>query len=109
MMLSAVGSYKAYEFTDSVQFCGQTCHTVMHPQFTAHQLSAHARVACVECHVGSGASWYVKSKVSGTRQVFAAAFNTFPRPIPTPVHNLRPAQDTCEQCHWPKKFYGAPA
>jgi hypothetical protein len=78
----------------------------MHPQFTAHQLSAHARVSCVECHVGSGASWYVKSKVSGTRQVFAAAFNTFPRPIPTPIHNLRPAQDTCEQCHWPKKFYG---
>jgi hypothetical protein len=49
----------------------------------------------------------VKSKLSGARQVFAAAFNTFPRPIPTPVHNLRPAQDTCEQCHWPRKFYGA--
>ncbi len=107
VLISSVGSYKAYEFTDSVQFCGQTCHNVMHPQYTAHQLSAHARVTCVECHVGSGASWYVKSKISGTRQVFAAAFNTFPRPIPTPVHNLRPAQDTCEQCHWPKKFYGA--
>jgi nitrate/TMAO reductase-like tetraheme cytochrome c subunit len=107
VMLSAIGSYKAYEFTDSVQFCGQTCHTVMHPEFTAYQLSPHARVSCVECHVGSGASWYVKSKLSGARQVFAAAFNTFPRPIPTPVHNLRPAQDTCEQCHWPKKFYGA--
>jgi len=79
----------------------------MHPQYTAHQLSAHARVTCAECHVGSGASWYVKSKFSGARQVFATAFNTFPRPIPTPVHNLRPAQDTCEQCHWPKKFYGA--
>ena len=107
VVVSGVGSYKAYEFTDSVQFCGQTCHNVMHPQFTAHQLSAHARVTCVECHVGSGASWYVKSKISGSRQVFAAAFNTFPRPIPTPVHNLRPAQDTCEQCHWPRKFYGA--
>jgi nitrate/TMAO reductase-like tetraheme cytochrome c subunit len=106
-MVSSVGSYKAYEYTDSVQFCGQTCHTVMHPQYTAHQLSAHARVTCAECHVGSGASWYVKSKFSGARQVFAAAFNTFPRPIPTPIHNLRPAQDTCEQCHWPKKFYGA--
>jgi hypothetical protein len=107
LMLSSVGSYKAYEFTDSVQFCGQTCHTVMHPEFTAHQLSPHARVACVDCHVGSGAGWYVKSKLSGARQLFAAAFNTFPRPIPTPVHNLRPAQDTCEQCHWPKKFYAA--
>jgi nitrate/TMAO reductase-like tetraheme cytochrome c subunit len=104
--VSAAGSYKAYEYTDSVQFCGQLCHTVMNPEFTAYQLSPHARVACVDCHVGSGATWYVKSKLSGARQVFAATFNTFPRPIPTPVHNLRPAQDTCEQCHWPKKFYG---
>ena len=107
VLLSGAGSYKAYEFTDSVQFCGQTCHTVMNPEFTAYQLSPHARVGCVECHVGAGATWYVKSKLSGTRQVFAATFNTFPRPIPTPVHDLRPAQETCEECHWPKKFYGA--
>jgi len=105
--LSVVGSYKAYEFTDSVQFCGQLCHSVMAPEFTAYQLSPHARVACVDCHVGAGATWYVKSKLSGARQVFATAFNTYPRPIPTPVHNLRPAAQTCEQCHWPKNFYGA--
>jgi nitrate/TMAO reductase-like tetraheme cytochrome c subunit len=105
--ISAAGSYKAYEFTDSVRFCGLTCHTVMHPEYTAYQYSPHARVTCVDCHVGSGASWYVKSKISGTRQVFAAIFNTYPRPIPTPVQNLRPAQDTCEHCHWPEKFYGA--
>jgi nitrate/TMAO reductase-like tetraheme cytochrome c subunit len=107
VMLSSVGSYKAYEYTESVQFCGQTCHNVMHPEYTAYQLSPHARVSCSECHVGAGASWYVKSKLSGARQVFAAAFNSFPRPIPTPIRNLRPAQDTCEQCHWPRKFYGA--
>jgi nitrate/TMAO reductase-like tetraheme cytochrome c subunit len=106
VIVSAAGSYKAYEFSESVAFCGQLCHTVMSPEFTAYQLSPHARVACVDCHVGQGATWFVKSKLSGSRQVFAATFNTFPRPIPTPVHNLRPAQDTCEQCHWPKKFYG---
>lgn len=105
--LSAIGSYKAYEFTDSVQFCGELCHSVMNPEFVAYQQSSHARVACVECHVGAGATWYVKSKLSGARQVFATAFNSYPRPIPTPVHDLRPAQDTCEGCHWPKKFYGA--
>lgn len=105
--LSVVGSYRAYEFTDSVQFCGQLCHSVMAPEFTAYQLSPHARVACVDCHVGAGATWYVKSKLSGARQVFATVFKTYPRPIPTPVHNLRPAAQTCEQCHWPKKFYGA--
>jgi len=107
IMMSVVGSYRAYEFTDSVQFCGQLCHSVMNPEFTAYQLSPHARVACVECHVGAGATWYVKSKLSGARQVFATAFKTYPRPIPTPVHNLRPAQETCEECHWPRKFYGA--
>jgi len=107
VLMSVVGSYRAYEYTDSVQFCGQLCHTVMNPEFTAYQLSPHARVACVECHVGSGATWYVKSKLSGARQVFATVLNTYPRPIPTPVHDLRPAAQTCEQCHWPKKFYGA--
>ena len=106
-LISSVGSYKAYEFTDSVDFCGQLCHTVMHPEFTAYEASPHARVACVECHVGSGASWYVKSKLSGIRQVYYTAMGTYPRPIPTPVHNLRPAAETCEQCHWPKKFWGA--
>ena len=106
-LISAVGSYKAYEFTDSVQFCGKLCHSVMNPEFVAYSASPHARVACVECHVGSGASWYVKSKMSGARQVYYTAMGTFPRPIPTPVHNLRPAPDTCEQCHWPKKFWGA--
>jgi len=106
IVVSSAGSYKAYEYTDSVKFCGLTCHGVMHPEYTAYQLSSHARVACVECHVGSGATWYVKSKISGIRQVFATALNTYPRPIPTPVHNLRPAQETCEECHWPRKFYG---
>jgi len=106
VMLTAVGSYKAYQFTDSVQFCGQLCHTVMNPEYQAYSQSPHARVACVDCHVGAGAGWYVRSKLSGARQVYAAAFNTFPRPIPTPVANLRPAQETCEQCHWPRRFVG---
>jgi len=106
-LISSVGSYKAYEFTDSVDFCGQLCHTVMHPEFTAYEASPHARVDCVDCHVGSGASWYVKSKLSGIRQVYYTARGTYPRPIPSPVANLRPAAQTCEQCHWPKKFWGA--
>jgi hypothetical protein len=104
--LSAVGSYQAYHFTESVTFCGTTCHTVMEPEHTAYLQSPHARVACTECHVGYGASWYAKSKLSGSYQVYAALFNKYPRPIPTPIHNLRPARETCEQCHWPEKTYG---
>ena len=89
---------------DSVTFCGETCHTVMQPEYTAYQNSPHSRVECVKCHIGPGAGWFVKSKLSGVGQVFAVTFNTYPRPIPTPVHNLRPARETCEACHWPQKY-----
>jgi c(7)-type cytochrome triheme protein len=104
--LSAVGGYQAYHFTDSVQFCGQACHSVMNPEFTAYQDSPHARVPCASCHIGPGAEWFVRSKLSGTYQIYSVLFEKYPRPIPTPIHNLRPAQQTCEQCHWPAKFWG---
>jgi ABC-type nickel/cobalt efflux system permease component RcnA len=105
LMLSAFGSYQAYEHTDSDQFCGTTCHTVMAPEYTAYQNSPHARVGCVKCHIGPGAGWFVRSKLSGAYQVYATLFNKYPKPIPTPIENLRPAQETCEQCHWPKHFF----
>jgi len=104
---TAVGSYQAYHYTETVEFCGEVCHTIMEPEYVAYQQSPHARVTCAECHVGRGASWYVKSKLSGAYQVYAAVANVYPKPIPTPVENLRPARETCEQCHWPDKFYGS--
>jgi nitrate/TMAO reductase-like tetraheme cytochrome c subunit len=102
----AVGTYKGVEYMESVEFCGTTCHTVMQPEYTAHQRSPHSRVACADCHIGAGADWFVKSKLSGSWQLIAVTFNLYPTPIGTPVHNLRPARDTCEQCHWPTKFVG---
>jgi len=97
-------TYSAINYMDGVTFCGQTCHTVMQPEFTAYQSSPHSRVECVKCHIGPGAGWFVKSKLSGVGQVVAVTFHTYPTPIPTPVHNLRPARETCEQCHWPQKY-----
>lgn len=105
LFLSGIGSYEAFHYTESVEFCGKMCHKVMKPEYVAYQKSPHANVSCVECHVGPGADWYVKSKLSGVRQVFAVLKNDYPRPIPTPIHALRPAQVTCEQCHWPEQFY----
>jgi hypothetical protein len=98
--------YRAYEATDSVAFCGDTCHEVMLPQAVTYRNSPHARVPCVECHIGPGASFWVKSKFDGIRQVIAVVRNSYDKPIQTPVHNLRPAQETCERCHWPRQFYG---
>lgn len=105
--LSGVGSYRAYHFTESVEFCGKTCHSVMKPEHTAYGESPHANVRCTECHIGPGAGWLVKSKLNGLYQVYSTMFNKYSRPIETPVHNLRPAQETCYECHWPAKFFGA--
>jgi hypothetical protein len=99
-------AYEGYHFTDSSYFCGVVCHEVMDPEYTAYQRSPHAKVACVSCHIGPGANWYVQAKLSGLRQVKAVIDGEFSRPIPAPVKHLRPARDTCESCHWPDKFHG---
>jgi nitrate/TMAO reductase-like tetraheme cytochrome c subunit len=104
---SAFGSYRAYEYTESVEFCGEACHSVMKPEFVAFKATSHAKIRCVDCHVGHGAESYARSKLSGARQLFSLATNSYSKPIETPVHNMRPANETCEQCHWPSKFHGA--
>ncbi len=106
LFLTALGSYRTYHFTESNLFCGEVCHTVMEPEYVTYQKSPHARVACVDCHIGEGAKWYVKAKIDGLYQVYATLANIYPRPIPTPITSLRPAQDTCEKCHWPQVFTG---
>ena len=105
VILGVIG-YEGYHFTDSPYFCGMVCHEVMAPEYTVYQRSAHAKVACVECHIGPGAEWFVQAKISGLRQVAAVMTGSFSRPIPAPVTHLRPARDTCEHCHWPEKFHG---
>jgi hypothetical protein len=106
LTLTSLGSYRAFQETESPGFCGALCHPVMTPEYTTYKFSPHARVRCTECHIGPGASWFVRSKLSGLYQVYATVTNKFPRPIPVPVQNLRPAPETCEQCHWPEKFFG---
>lgn len=106
LIIGSQFTYRAVTYMDSVSFCGKACHKVMDPEYTAYSHSPHARVACTECHIGAGASWFVKSKISGVGQVIAVALNNYPRPIPSPVQALRPARETCEQCHWPERFAG---
>ena len=105
--LISVVAYKGITYSNSTRFCGEVCHSVMEPEYQAYLRSPHARVPCAECHIGAGADWFAKSKLSGLRQVWATMLGNFSRPIPTPVHNLRPARETCEECHWPAKFHGS--
>ena len=106
VLIFTYASYKGVAYMDSTAFCGQTYHSVMAPEFSVYQNSPHARVECVYCHIGPGAGWFVRSKLSGLRQVYAVTFKTYSTPIPTPVKYLRPARDTCERCHWPQRFSG---
>ncbi len=102
----SVAAFQGIHYMDSPRFCGTACHTAMRPEYTAYLLSPHARVACVDCHVGEGAKSAVQAKLAGLRQVWGVIRNNYQRPIPTPIHNLRPARETCEKCHWPEKFHG---
>jgi hypothetical protein len=106
VLIVSLAAYRGVEYMDSTQFCGQICHTVMEPEYVAHREGPHARVTCVECHVGSGAQSYLYYKLNGARQLVNLVRNTYPRPVPSPVFNLRPARATCEMCHWPEKFHG---
>jgi nitrate/TMAO reductase-like tetraheme cytochrome c subunit len=105
LLVVATASYRGAAYMDSPQFCGQSCH-VMHPEYTAYKISAHSHVACVECHIGSGAQAYFSAKVNGTKQLIEVSLNRYPTPIPSPVTSLRPARVICEGCHTPARFVG---
>jgi hypothetical protein len=116
LLVVSMASYRGAAYMDSPQFCGQSCH-VMHPEFTAYKIAAHSHVACVDCHIGSGAQAYLSAKVNGTKQLIEVSLHPlapiaprfvpdYPTPIPSPVQNLRPARVICEGCHTPARFVG---
>lgn len=105
VVLGVVG-YRGIEYTDSTEFCGEVCHEVMRPEYVSHARSPHSQISCAHCHIGPGADWFVRSKLSGARQVLAVMTDSYSRPIETPVENLRPARDVCEVCHRPEMFHG---
>ena len=106
VVVIAGATYKGIHYMETTEFCGLACHSVMEPEHTAHSRSPHSRVSCAGCHIGPGADWFVKSKLDGAWQLVSVTFDLYQRPIPTPLHDLRPARETCEQCHWPTKHIG---
>jgi hypothetical protein len=100
-------SQHAVDYSESQEFCGQACHQVMGPHFTAHQSSLHSRVNCVECHVEPGAQGFLKAKLHGTNQLRLAMTNRYLRPLRSHSDVARPnVYTSCEQCHWPDRFIG---
>ena len=78
VVVGTQATYRAVEHMETVQFCGQSCH-VMTPEFRSHAVSPHARVTCVECHVGEGARGWVASSPSTSGRRAAAARSRSPR------------------------------
>ncbi len=107
IVIGTQGTYRAVQYMETPQFCGQTCH-VMKPYFAAHSSSAHASVECAECHVTPGATGWLKSKMGGTRQFIDVVLNNVHLPIESAVasNRLVPSRVTCEQCHWRQEFEG---
>jgi hypothetical protein len=54
VLFLGIGGARMLHFMDEPVFCGTACHDVMHPGVGDLQSSPHARVKCVECHVGKG-------------------------------------------------------
>ena len=106
LLVLGIGGTRMLQFMDEPRFCGTACHSVMGPEWAAYKDSSHANVKCVACHVGEGAGALMDSKISGMRQLASLTLDRYQRPIPTPVHTLRPTHETCEKCHWPDKEHG---
>ncbi len=97
-----VGSVEGWSYTNSPEFCGTTCHT-MPPEYSAYQRSPHARVRCVECHIGRDVlTTQVSRKAGDLRHVIVTLTRDYEFPIY--AHEMRPARDSCERCHFPEKF-----
>ncbi|HLF36323.1 MAG TPA: NapC/NirT family cytochrome c, partial [Anaerolineales bacterium] len=97
-----VSGVYVWDYTNSPQFCGTACHT-MPPEYTAYLVSPHARIDCVECHIGRGfVATRVTRKAGDVRHIIAQAFKHYEFPIQ--ARDLRPARETCERCHFPAKF-----
>jgi hypothetical protein len=107
LVIFLLAGYGSLHWMESPSFCGQVCHTPMHPQFTAWQNAVHARVPCASCHIGEGAAGFVHAKLSGVRQLVHVATDSVPKPIPPGAEMPPGAQArTCVTCHQPGHIVG---
>jgi len=98
--------YGGVHYMSSTTFCGTACHSVMGPEYDVYQSYSHAKIGCVACHVGPGATAYIAAKLNGAKQLVETVLDDYSRPIPTPVHNLPPVVEMCGKCHDPRRYLG---
>jgi nitrate/TMAO reductase-like tetraheme cytochrome c subunit len=101
-LLVLSGTVYGWNYTNSPEFCGSACHT-MPPEYNAYLRSPHARVRCVECHIGRDVvTTQFTRKAGDLRHVILTVTEDYEFPIYTRA--MRPARESCETCHFPEKF-----
>jgi nitrate/TMAO reductase-like tetraheme cytochrome c subunit len=101
-MAAISGTVYGWNYANTPEFCGATCHT-MPPEYNAYLRSPHARVQCVECHIGRDVVTTQFSRKAGDmRHVVLTVTGNYEFPIFSRA--MRPARDSCETCHFPEKF-----
>lgn len=89
-----------WEYSNSNAFCTNMCHAVHPEEPKSHAVSLHARVNCVECHMGRLSTLQLMAiKPTHMNELWGMIVG-YERPVTT--HSLRPARDSCEACHWPQ-------
>src|SRR5512135_716715 len=102
LFLVGMGVIYAWDYTNSPTFCGTTCHT-MPPEFNAWQRSPHARVNCVECHLGRDIITTTFTRKAGDI-MHLVRYSSGNFKFPVYADSMLPARESCEKCHWPEKF-----
>jgi hypothetical protein len=95
----AAGGIVAWEYGNSNAFCTNNCHAVHPEEPRAYAVYSHARVQCVECHIGRLPTLQLITLKAEHYHELLGMITGFKRPLYATT--LRPARDSCEGCHWP--------
>jgi hypothetical protein len=102
LILVLTGGAYAWDYTNSPQFCGTTCHT-MPPQNATYVISPHANVYCTECHIGRAfVGEQLARKTEDIYELYSTVFKLYEFPIR--ATRTKPDILTCEKCHLPETF-----
>jgi len=96
----AAGGIVAWEYSNSNAFCTDNCHAVHPEEPRAYAVASHARVQCVECHMGRLPTLQLMTLKAAHYHELLGMITGYKRPLAATT--LRPARDNCESCHWPE-------
>lgn len=99
LALLGAGGIVAWEYSNSNAFCTNNCHAVHPEEPRAYAVYSHARVQCVECHMGRLPTLQLMTLKAAHYHELLGMITGYQRPLAATT--LRPARDSCEGCHWP--------